>query len=114
MVLVLIVEMFFFATENDVCKTQNDCVPPLACSGGKCQRQLFNIPCNKPLANCSTNNEERCICDQRGGSVGTCKQTANPSCSFISTSKRWADCWRANNCHWERNIFTSMITEMFG
>lgn len=101
--------------QGEQCTDGQDCYPSLVCSGGKCVDRFVggmqDTPCTGAGRNCSSAMNERCVCVN--GEQPSCKQTGNTGCSFNNAVVEWTDCWRRSNCHWERNMFTAMLTEMF-
>jgi len=101
----------FNRKEGESCDQMQNCYPGSVCRQGKCVRRVFGDVVCPGTRNCTSSENERCVCIN--GETATCKTTANTNCGFQNAMNEWTDCWRRSNCHWERNIFTAMLTEMW-
>jgi hypothetical protein len=95
---------------GEECTDYDDCEFSLDCLNGKCiQPEIKPIPCGN--TNCTSLNNEQCICNP-GGVEGTCKTVMN-TCDAKFYQKEWMNCWRDNNCHYDKNWVFSILTDVF-
>jgi hypothetical protein len=93
------------------CTKETDCLPPVSnCVEGKCKPEVIRDRyCPGLPKNCS--RLESCVCGE-SGKENSCLPAQN-QCSDYKIFKEWRDCWELNNCPYEKNIFTALLTDPF-